>query len=86
MATVKINEISLSIDLLDKESAGRIAADAIERHAHLAMVTHRQGAYAVDVQFGTDAGAGALVTLLQFIAEKVDGTALDEGLRAPVNY
>jgi hypothetical protein len=86
MATVKISEVSVSIDSLDKESAGRIAADAIERHAHLAMVTHRQGAYAVDVHFGTDAGAGALVTLLQFIAEKVHGTSLDEVLRAPGNY
>ena len=50
------------------------------------MVTHRQGAYAVDVHFGTDAGAGALVALLLFIAEKVHGTSLDEVLRAPSNY
>ncbi len=85
MARVKISEVSISIDLLDKEEAGRIAADAIERNAHMAMVTHRQESYAVDVHFPDGSGTDALVYLLKFLAEKVHGISLDDLMRAPGN-
>ena len=86
MVRVKIGGVSVTIWFLDKASAGRIAADAIEFGAESATVTHQSEAYAVDVRFPVCLGAGVLVRMLQFIAEKVHRTSLDEVMRAPGKY